>query len=44
MRPQEYGAAAILIAMVLTAWWFEVSKEKAREEARAAPQVQTVKK
>jgi hypothetical protein len=44
MRPQEYGAAAILVALVLAAWWFETSKEKAREEARNAPQVQTVKK
>jgi hypothetical protein len=37
MRTQEYIAVAVLVAMVALAAWFEVSKDKERDLARAAP-------
>ena len=40
MRRQEYGAVALLVGLVLIAWYFESSKEKDRQDARATEQVQ----
>jgi hypothetical protein len=40
MRRQEYGAVALLAALILVAWYFEASKEKDRQDARANEQVQ----
>jgi hypothetical protein len=40
MRRQEYGAIAVLVALILVAWYFEASKEKDRQDARATEQVQ----
>jgi len=40
MRRQEYAAVGLLAALVLIAWYFETSKEKDRQDARATEQVQ----
>ena len=40
MRRQEYAAVGLLAAMILVAWYFESSKEKDRQDARANEQVQ----
>jgi hypothetical protein len=41
MRRQEYGAIAVLVALMLAAWYFQSAKEAERQDARAAEQVQT---
>ncbi|HWI13900.1 MAG TPA: hypothetical protein VNT02_06580 [Burkholderiales bacterium] len=40
MRRQEYAAVGLLAALVLIAWYFETSKERDRQDARATEQVQ----
>ena len=40
MRRQEYIAVGILVALILSAWYFEAAKNKDREQARAVEQVQ----
>jgi type II secretory pathway pseudopilin PulG len=40
MRRQEYAAIGVLAALILVAWYFETSKEKERQDARATEQVQ----